>query len=301
AMARSRPPQHGPVRLAEVAENALELAGYGLRTADVEIVREFAPNLPAIWGDSDQLHQVLTNLIVNAQQTLLQSAPPRRLWLRLKAEDPEVVIEVADNGPGMAEEVRKRIFEPFFTTKPQGVGTGVGLSVSLGIVTSHGGRISVRREPGAGTCFSVVLPLPAGMPAAGEVEGAPRAVPALRGRVLVVDDEAEIAELVAEHLRRDGLTVEVVASGRKALLRLQDEAFDVVVSDLRMPDLDGPSLVAELRRRHPELARRVVLITGDALGAELNEALRDADLPVLEKPLDIAALRGEVRRMLAAA
>ena len=300
AMARSRPPQHGPVRLAEVVENALELAGYGLRTADIEIVREFA-ELPAIWGDSDQLHQVLTNLIVNAQQALLQAPPPRRLWVRLRQGRGEVAIEVEDNGPGMAEEVRKRIFEPFFTTKPQGVGTGVGLSVSLGIVTTHGGRIEVRSTPGEGTCFTVLLPLPAALPAPAEDVGAVKAAPGLHGRVLVVDDEAEIAELVAEHLRRDGLTVEVVASGRKALLRLQSERFDVVVSDLRMPDLDGPSLVAALRERHPELARRVVLITGDALGAELNEAIRDADLPVLEKPLDIAALRGQVRRMLAAA
>ena len=118
---------------------------------------------------------------------------------------------------------------------------------------------------------------------------------------LVVDDEAEIAELVAEHLRRDGLTVEVVASGSQALLRLQSERFDVVVSDLRMPDLDGPALVAALRQQHPELARRVVLITGDALGAEFNETIRDAELPVFEKPLDIAALRGEVRRLLEAA
>ena len=117
----------------------------------------------------------------------------------------------------------------------------------------------------------------------------------------MVDDEPEIAELVAEHLRRDGLTVEVVASGSKALLRLRTERFDVVVSDLRMPDLDGPALVAALRELHPDLARRVVLITGDALGAEFNEAIRDSELRVFEKPLDIAALRGEVRRLLAAA
>ena len=119
----------------------------------------------------------------------------------------------------------------------------------------------------------------------------------LRSKTVVGDNRRE----VAEHLRRDGLTVEVVASGRKALLRLQSETFDVVVSDLRMPDLDGPSLVAALRQQHPELARRVVLITGDALGAELNEAIRDADLPILEKPLDIDALRGQVHRLLAAA
>ncbi len=146
----------------------------------------------------------------------------------------------------------------------------------------------------------MVLPLPEAMTAAEPAAPAIVALPA-RGRVLVVDDEPEIAELVAEHLRRDGLTVEVVGSGAKALLRLQAERFDLVVSDLRMPDLDGPALVAALRERHPELARRVVLITGDALGAELNEVIRGAELPVFEKPLDIAALRGEVRRLLAAA
>ncbi len=300
AMARSRPPQYGPVRLGEIAENALELAGYGLRTADIEIVREFDPELPAVWGDSDQLHQVLTNLIVNARQALLQAPAPRRLLLRLHAEGDRVVIEVEDNGPGIPEAVRQRVFEPFFTTKPQGVGTGVGLSVCLGIVTAHEGRIDLWSEPGRGTRFKVILPLPAVPPTIDAPMVPPVAGPA-RGRVLVVDDEAEIAELVAEHLRRDGLTVAVVASGSQALARLQSEPFDVVVSDLRMPDLDGPALVAALRQHHPELARRVVLITGDALGAEFNEAIRDAELAVFEKPLDIAALRGEVRRLLEAA
>jgi signal transduction histidine kinase/CheY-like chemotaxis protein len=300
AMARSRPPQYGPVRLDEIAENALELAGYGLRTADIEIVRTFDPGLPAVWGDSDQLHQVLTNLIVNAQQALLQAPAPRRLHLRLRTADGQAVIEVEDNGPGIPEALRQRVFEPFFTTKPQGVGTGVGLSVCLGIVSAHEGRIDLWSEHGQGTRFSVVLPLPATLPVEDKAPAPALAGPA-RGRVLVVDDEAEIAELVAEHLRRDGLTVEVVASGSQALSRLQSERFDVVVSDLRMPDLDGPALVAALRRQHPELARRVVLITGDALGAAFNETIRDAELPVFEKPLDLAALRGEVRRLLAAA
>jgi two-component system NtrC family sensor kinase len=119
--------------------------------------------------------------------------------------------------------------------------------------------------------------------------------------VLVVDDEKEIAELVAEHLRRDGLEVEVVASGRAALARLARQPFDLVVSDLRMPDLDGAALISALERDHPKLARRLLLITGDALGAGLNEVVRRANLPVLEKPLDLAALRTQVGKLLAAA
>ena len=119
--------------------------------------------------------------------------------------------------------------------------------------------------------------------------------------MLVVDDEPEIAELVAEHLRRDGLVVEVAASGRAALDLLGHERFDLIVSDLRMPDLDGAALIAALEREHPDLVRRVLLITGDALGAELNEIVRRANLPVLEKPLDLLALRCQVGRLLDAA
>jgi PAS domain S-box-containing protein len=302
AMARSRPPQHGPVAVNEVVEDALELAGYGLRTADIEIVRELEPDLPRVWGDSDQLHQVLTNLIVNAQQALLQAAAPRRLQLRTRRQGNEAVaIEVADSGPGMSEEVRKRIFDPFFTTKPQGMGTGIGLSVSHGIVTAHEGRIAVESRLGEGTRFTLTLPRRADMMATPGATPSSPAPPPAAARVLVIDDEQEIAELVAEHLRRDGLTVEVVSSGRLALARLGSEKFDLIVSDLRMPDMDGPALIQALRRRSPELARRILLITGDALGAELNDVVREANLPVLEKPLDLADLRAQVRRLLEAA
>jgi two-component system NtrC family sensor kinase len=284
-----------------VIAGALDLTAYGLRTAGVAVETRTAPSLPAVWGDADQLHQVLVNLVVNAQQALTLNPPPRRLAVRALAAQGEVAIEVEDNGPGMTPEVEKRVFEPFFTTKPQGVGTGVGLSVCHGIVAAHGGRIEVESEPGRGTLFRVRLPV---ADAAGEappiVAGAAEEerAPATADRVLVVDDERELAELVAETLRRDGFAVEAVASGRAALARLERGGVDLVVSDLRMPDLDGAALLEVLAERHPRLAGRVILITGDALGAATHEAVRAATVPVLEKPLDLAALRREVRRLL---
>lgn len=301
AMARSRPPKRGPVAINEVIEDALDLAGYGLRTADVEITREFGADLPQIWGDSDQLHQVFTNLIVNAQQALLQAAPPRHLRLRTTRQGNELRVEIEDNGPGIDDDVQTRIFEPFFTTKPQGVGTGVGLSVCHGIVAAHEGRIAVASRPGKGTRFVVTLPVRSDMLAAGERPAPALVSPITSGRVLVVDDEREIGELVAEHLRRDGLFVEVVTSGRAALARLESRTFDLVISDLRMPDLDGPALLDVLRQRHPQLASRLVLITGDALRAEVNTVIQEANLPVFEKPLDLVALRDQVRRLMVAA
>src|SRR3954451_22815410 len=296
AMARQKPPQRGPVDLPAVVSSALELTAYGLRTAGVTVTVGATPGLPLVWGDADQLHQVLVNLVVNAQQALVQSAPPRRLAIRAEARDGTVVVEVEDNGPGMPPDVRKRALEPFFTTKPQGVGTGIGLSVCHGIVAAHGGRIEVESEPGRGTLFRVTLPVAAGGTAV--LEGTvPGPVAAAAGRGLVGDDEREIAELGAETLEQDGYEVEAVTGGRAALARLARGGIDLLVSDLRMPDVDGTALIEALREREGR-AVPLILVTGDALGAGMNEVVRAAGMPVLEKPLDLAALRREVRRML---
>jgi CheY-like chemotaxis protein/two-component sensor histidine kinase len=297
AMARSRPPKRGPVAIGQVVMDALDLAAYGLRSADVEVNVDMPANLPAVWGDADQLHQVLVNLVVNAQHAMLAGATPRRLEIRAVPGEETVTIEIADNGPGMSEAVAKRAFEPFFTTKPQGVGTGVGLSVVHGIVSAHGGSITIDTAEGAGATFRVVLPTTSIEPEA--AAEAPAPAPAC-GRVLVVDDEPDIAALLAERLRAEGLTVETAASGRRALAVLETTPIDLVISDLRMPDMDGAALDEAIAARRPELRDRVVLNTGDALGADLGGRPDDARLPIFEKPLDLAALSAEVRRRIAA-
>jgi CheY-like chemotaxis protein len=205
------------------------------------------------------------------------------------------VLEVADNGPGMAPDVASRAFEPFFTTKPQGVGTGVGLSVCHGIVAAHGGRIELDTARGRGTRFRVHLPFSQGTEAA-RAEAPAR--PVAGGRVLVVDDEPEIAALLKERLAEDGLSVATASSGRRALAALEAGGVDAVVSDLRMPDMDGATLAMEIRRRWPGLAGRIVLITGDALGADPGGRLGARGLPIFEKPLDLAALSAELHRRM---
>ena len=129
------------------------------------------------------------------------------------------MLEVADNGPGMAADVAKRAFEPFFTTKPQGVGTGVGLSVCHGIVAAHGGRIELETARGRGRALPGAPAAVAGGGAGAAVAAAPQ--PIAGGRVLVVDDEPEIAALLAERLGADGLTVATASSGRRALAALE--------------------------------------------------------------------------------
>jgi CheY-like chemotaxis protein len=240
---------------------------------------------------------VLMNLIVNAQHALQTRAPPRRLEIVARRQDGTVRIEVADNGPGIPAEIAERIFDPFFTTKPQGVGTGIGLSVCRGIIAAHDGEIGVASRPEGGALFTITLPVTSLAHAPPVAEAAPAPI---AGRILVVEDEVEIAQMVAEVLKRDHHEVAVATSGREALAHLAREPADLILSDVRMPDLDGPGLHCALASSSPDLARRMVFVTGDVLTPETAAFLANASLPVLEKPLDPYDLRLKVQTLLVA-
>ena len=293
AMARQRKPQRRRVHLNEVVDAALELTAYGLRTGGVQVVREQTLALPPISADADQLHQVIINLVINAQQAMSEQAHARTLTVRTGAADggASVVLEIADNGPGVPDELRRRIFEPFFTTKPQEVGTGVGLSFSQGLVEAHEGRLELLETPCSGATFRVTLPTgvadepivaPAAMVAAAATGGR---------TALVVDDEPQIARALAEFLEFEGYACDVAISGAEAKLRLASADYDLIVSDLRMPDVDGPTLFAWIKAERPELAKRVAFATGDTLGAPAVRFLAREGRPFMEKPFTPESLR----------
>jgi len=297
SMARRKPETAASVQLGQIVHEALEVVGYGLRTADVEVELDLDPGLPAVAGDPDQLTLVLMNLIVNAQHALQKRGSPRRLTIRTHHGQGRVELEVSDNGPGVREELVERIFEPFFTTKPQGVGTGIGLSVCRNVVTGHGGEITVASNRQGGALFRVALP--AARTPAPAVRPEPTEPAQDVARILVVDDEPEIAQLFCEVLGRDRHEVLLARSGRDALEIIEAQEIDLIVSDLRMPDLDGPGLHGELASRRPDLAARMMFVTGDVLGPESAAFLERTHLPVLEKPLEPGELRLRVQSHLA--
>jgi two-component system NtrC family sensor kinase len=269
----------------------------------VEVSLDLAEDLPILWADGHQLHQVLINIMANAHHALRECpAASRRLSIATRSvhATQQVQLEIADTGPGIPAEIRAKIFEPFFTTKPAGQGTGLGLSLCRGIIEEHGGIITVASEPGQGTTFAITLPVVPQPAGADEPDAAEVPAPVGPKAILVVDDERELAEILAEALGRDGHTVEIAGNGADALRRLEQHAYDLVVSDTKMPIMDGMAFFRELERRFPALGKRIIFVTGDVLDAEKRRFLESSGAPFLTKPFDPAEVRRAVRRLLVA-
>ncbi len=288
----------GPVDVRKVLSFAAKMADKELRQR-ARVVSELQ-DVPAVLGSEGRLGQVFLNLLLNAAQAIPDgAAASNEIRLRCLRRDRSVVVEVSDTGRGIPAELQARVFDPFFTTKPVGEGTGLGLAVCHGIVRGLGGEITVESEVGRGSTFSVRLPtqLPAGASpgVSGEADGFRPGV-----RVLVVDDEPFICSAIQRLLRREH-RVTTVTSAREALsLVSAGQRFEVILSDLMMPDMSGEDLVTALRQVAPEQAGRVVIMTGGAFTPRSEEFLRSLHLPHLTKPLTLESLRGAIRTALEA-
>lgn len=294
AMARQRPTALEPCSLSEIASVALEIAGYGLKANGTRFVTELDDDLPRVSGDADQLVQVFTNLIVNAEHALAPLGEDAVLTLRARFDEDtnQSIIEIHDNGPGIADEIRARIFEPFFTTKDVGEGTGVGLAFSHRIIDTHGGTLEVSSSPGQGTRFFVKLPS-LEHSADDLTSQAPDKDPVMRKHVLVVDDEESVGELICDLLQDIGCQTTLTANAREAIAKLSEASFDAIISDFKMPGMDGEAFFKELRRIRPDHVARIGFVTGDSMGKAVNRFLQDCQRPFIEKPIskdDLAAL-----------
>jgi PAS domain S-box-containing protein len=291
--------ERGPVDLRAVLEAALRVTHNEIhhRARLVTDLAELPPGL--VTGNAQRLEQLFLNLLVNAVQALPDGRAENEIRVVLRPASPtEVVVEVSDNGPGIPDEVRSRIFDPFFTTRPVGRGLGLGLSICHGIVTSHGGTITVESAPGRGSTFRIVLPATAPAAAAKSVSdaGAPATSPAARRRVLVIDDEPALAAMIRRVLSRD-CHVDLAVDAREGLALLAgSEPYDVILCDLMMPDMTGMDLFAEVARRHPGLERRFIFMTGGAFTPRATEFLAQVSNRRLEKPFETAVLKAAVAR-----
>jgi CheY-like chemotaxis protein len=242
------------------------------------------------------------NLVINAEQAMLAANDRGTLRVRTRhdRDHDTAVLEVADDGPGVPSDLQTRIFDPFYTTKEVGKGTGLGLTVAYAILQEHGGRIRVTSTPGGGATFIVELPLSGVEPPSNTPRYTLPPMDAARGAsVLIVEDEQALAAAVAEALTDAGLQVDRAGDGQEALACVRNANYDVVICDLKMPRVDGMTLYRAIAAATPELARRVIFVTGDVAGTDAERFLEESGCRWLSKPFRLSELLRAVRETLA--
>ena len=311
--ARKRQTTRAMVDLNQVVRETLALRAYEQKVSNVQVVEALSSGLPEVFADGHQIKQVLLNLVINAEQACIGANGRGTIVVRTShdADRGSAVLEVNDDGPGIAEERQGRVFDPFFTTKEVGQGTGLGLTVAYAIVQEHSGRIwlestsakaTVDRSSGpSGTSFFVELPVSGqhlNAPAARAAQQ-PISLEAFKGlRVLVVEDEPALAVAVSEALEDAGFTVDRAGDGEEGLTRLTEANYDLIVCDLKMPRIDGMQFYRAMAAATPALARRVIFVTGDVAGTDAERFLEETACRWLSKPFRLGDLLRAARDTL---
>jgi PAS domain S-box-containing protein len=307
SFARAQPVSRKPVDLNVVVRRAVDLRQIELRDAAVQVHLALAEALPKLQADSDQVEQVLTSLLSNAVHALTDSTKERCLKISTRASAEFVYVVVEDSGPGVPEALQPKIFEPFFTTKEVGAGTGLGLSIAHSVMADHQGRIFYQPSCYGGAGFVLEFPIlpppaarPGPKPAVESVLEAPAAPPTqpVRAKILVLDDEEALAELLGQMLELLGHLPTVCNSGLEAVDLITRNDFSLVISDFRMPVMDGQQFYQAVTQIKPELARRIIFLTGDLTNEDAKTFLESSGSPHLAKPFQLSNVEQLVNQIL---
>jgi two-component system NtrC family sensor kinase len=306
SFARRHPPECKLTSLNELIEGAVEFLHYQLRTSNIEVRMQLSPNLPKTMVDPHQVQQVFLNIINNARQAIESNQTNGLIRITTELCGHNIRVTLQDNGPGISDENLSKVFDPFFTTKEVGKGTGLGLSLCYGIIKEHAGSITVRSKFGQGATFVVELPLSLESMRPNESTTQPAAQPAVNSkssgkRILVIDDEEPILQLMREMLTSHGFRVDVASDGESALRRLHQNSYDLALCDWKMPGLNGEQIYEQIRLSNEALAERFVFISGDTISEKAQKFLQDRRKVCLSKPFSLTEFCAAVDKALAAA
>jgi two-component system, NtrC family, sensor kinase len=306
SFARKQKPERTLSDINDILEKTIELRSYELQVNNIEISRDLDRNLPKTIADAHQLQQVFLNILTNAEQAMLEAHGKGHLQIRTHpdTQNARVVVEIADDGPGIPESYLTRIFDPFFTTKDVGKGTGLGLSLSYGMIKEHGGNIYARSHLGEGSTFVIELPIIAHLQ--DEPTLAPELMPQalqfenlVRGkRILVVDDENYILDFFVEVFQALPMHVDTAGDGRVAMDKILANEYDLIVSDFKMPQMSGKELYSWIKENRPQLSNRIIFVTGDTVSLETRSFFEDNSNPYLAKPFKIEEVKEVIQQAL---
>jgi signal transduction histidine kinase/ActR/RegA family two-component response regulator len=303
--AHERQAQRAVVDINQTIRRVVELREFEFRIAGVDLKLDLDESLPRTLLDPDQAQQILLNLINNALHALVESPPPLKMTIRSRAEPEWIRLEIEDSGPGVTDTQAPHIFEPFFTTKEVGSGTGLGLSIAHSIMTDHGGRIEYRNAESGGAIFTLLFPVTTDddtddteteiINKAQIVKQSSASGPA---SILVLDDEKSIADMLGEMLEILGHTPTVCNAAGQALELIKETDFDLILSDYRMPNINGEQFYREVLKMKPDLASRIIFLSGDVVNQETQAFLQSTGNPKLDKPFNLAAVREAIELAL---
>ncbi|PWU19151.1 MAG: hypothetical protein C5B50_07240 [Verrucomicrobia bacterium] len=305
SFARRHAPERKLSSVNALVEATIEFLQYQLRTSNIEVVAKLDPSLPKTMLDPHQIQQVFLNIINNGRQAIEGHRPKGRITVTTERAAQNIRVRIQDDGPGIAKENLSKLFDPFFTTKEIGKGTGLGLSLCYGIVQEHGGSINVQSALGEGATFIIELPVVAGEETIGSTPASPtvpdQAEPreGLGKKVLVIDDEEAIGEMMRSALTERGYHVDVARDGESALRRLNQTSYDVALCDWKMPGMNGGQVYERIRASHPALSERMIFITGDVISERIRAFSQEHGKVCLSKPFSLADFRAAVSKAVA--
>ncbi|MFZ5515432.1 MAG: response regulator [Candidatus Zhuqueibacterota bacterium] len=289
--ARKHAPEKTWTNIHDVINSVLELRLFQFKKDNIGIDKEFAPGIPRLYVDFHQLQQVFLNILTNAHHELMEKTGERRITIRTKAEHGKAIISISDNGRGIPSSIVTKIFDPFFTTKDPGKGTGLGLSICSGIIDNHDGKITVENLPDSGACFHLELPIHRKLKAANQQTSQEDDSPVPTKRILVIDDEPVIIEILHRYLSREGHVVDVAPNGASALKQMKNNQYEVIISDMKMPGISGEILYDLIGKTAPNLQQRMIFTTGDADSEEVIRFLSTHQCNCLSKPFSFEELK----------
>jgi signal transduction histidine kinase len=295
AFSRKESKQREVIGVNELVKQAVNLKRYQLRVNNIQLVCEPCEVSYPVLVSAQQMQQVLLNMLNNAEQATAKTTRQGIIKVEAGRMGEKVFITVTDNGTGIPSHIMPYIFDPFFTTKNLGEGTGLGLSIAHTLIENHGGTISAKSEPGH-TVFTIELPLALNPRNSSEIKDS-RPLPTLNarhsrrlGRVLVVDDENAIVDAISEFLELQNITADKANDAYYALDLLAKHRYDAVISDIRMPGMDGPQLYEKAAAIEPAYRNRFLFMSGDLVRESTQSFVSSLSCACLAKPFALGVL-----------
>ena len=303
SFSRRKPPERKPVSINELIEKTIEIVKYEFELHNIEIITKLSTDVRSAMIDPDQIQQVFLNILTNARQAIQESGRSGRIYVTTEMESGIALIRFRDNGVGIPVEHLKKVFNPFFTTKPVGQGTGLGLSLSYGIIREHQGTITAQSQTGEGATILIQLPV---------FQGSPDLLPTQLAsvltttagehlavvKILAIDDEESILELIREALTVQGYQVDTASDGETAIQLLLKDHYDLILCDWKIPGMGGQQIYERLREIKPSSIQRFIFMTGDVLNPNAEQFLQREGRVCLFKPFSIKEFRTTIQKFL---